>query len=89
MAFISFTKAADPAAPDDLRINATAVLCVEASRPEMIGRTMIHMRGQGPAVNAVADSVGTVISAILGVMSRPPTSASCVRTSRLRPIFGC
>lgn len=64
MAFISFTKAADLAAPDDLRINAMAVLYVEASRPAMLGRTMIHMLGQGSVVNAVAEQVGTVISAI-------------------------
>lgn len=64
MAFISFTKAAGSAAPDDLRINPIAVLYVEASRPDLIGRTMIHMLGQGTVVNAVAESVGTVISAI-------------------------
>ena len=64
MAFISFTKASDHAAHDELRINAMAVLYVEASRPDLTGRTMIHMLGQGSIVNAVAESVGTVISAI-------------------------
>ena len=64
MAFIAFTKAADPAAPDDLRINAIAVLYVEASRPDLIGQTMIHMLGQGSVVHAVAESVGKVLSAI-------------------------
>ena len=66
MAFISFTKASDHAAPDELRINAMAVLYVEASRPDLIGRTMIHMLGQGALVNAVMESIGTVITALSG-----------------------
>ena len=66
MAFISFTKSADLEAPDDLRINSTAVLYIEASRPELMGRTMIHMLGQGALVNAVMESSGTVITALSG-----------------------
>ena len=64
MAFISFTKSADLKAPDDLRVNSTAVLYVEASRPELMGRTMIHMLGQGALVNAVMESIATVITAL-------------------------
>ncbi len=64
MSFIAFNKAFDPAAPDDLRINTSAVLYVEASRPDLLGKTMIHMLGQSTVVNAVTESVGTVVSAI-------------------------
>lgn len=64
MPFISFNKATDPAAPDDLRINTTAVLYVEASRPDLLGETTIHMLGQGTTVNAVTQSTGTVVSEI-------------------------
>ena len=64
MPFIAFNKATDPAAPDDLRINTAGVLYVEASRPDLVGRTTIHMLGQGTTVNAVTESVGTVVSSI-------------------------
>lgn len=64
MPFIVFNKATDPTAPDDLRINTTAVLYVEASRPDLLGQTTIHMLGQGSAVNAVTESIGTVVSEI-------------------------
>ncbi len=64
MPFIAFNKATDPTAPDDLRINTTAVLYVEASRPDLLGQTTIHMLGQGSAVNAVTESIGTVVSEI-------------------------
>ena len=64
MPFIAFTKATDPNEVDDLRINTSAVLYVEASRPDLLGKTMIHMLGQSTVVNAVKESVGTVVSAI-------------------------
>lgn len=64
MPFISFNKATEPDAPDDLRINTAAVLYVEASRPDLVGHTLIHMLGQGSTVNAVTESIGTVVSAI-------------------------
>ena len=64
MTFIAFNKASDPASPDDLRINSNAVLYVEASRPDLVGHTMIHMLGQGSTVNAVTESIGTVVSSI-------------------------
>lgn len=69
MPFISFNKAIDPVAPDDLRINTAAVLYVEASRPGLIGQTTIHMLGQGTVVNAVTESTGTVVSAIGGLVA--------------------
>lgn len=64
MPFISFNKATDPVAPDDLRINTTAVLFVEASLPGLLGQTTIHLLGQGTAVNAVTQSIGVVLSEI-------------------------
>lgn len=64
MPFISFNKATDPAAPDDLRINTTAVLYVEASRPDLLGQTTIHMLGQGSTVHATTQSITTVVSGI-------------------------
>lgn len=64
MPFISFNKATDPAAPDDLRINTAAVLYVEASRPDLIGQTTIHLLGQGTAVHAVTESIGTVVTSL-------------------------
>lgn len=67
MPFLSFNKATDPAAPDDLRINTQAVLYVEASRPDLVGQTTIHMLGQGTTVNAVTETIGTVVTAIGGL----------------------
>ena len=64
MTFIAFNKASDPASPDDLRINSSAVLYVEASRPDQVGHTMIHLLGQGSTVNAVTASIGTVVSSL-------------------------
>ena len=64
MPFIAFNKASDPTASDDLHINTAAVLYVEASRPDLMGRTTIHMLGQATTVNAVTESIGTVVSAI-------------------------
>jgi hypothetical protein len=69
MPFISFNKAIDPVAPDDLRINTAAVLYVEASRPGLLGQTTIHMLGQGTMVNAVTESTATVVSAIGGLVA--------------------
>jgi len=64
MPFISFNRATDPAAPDDLRVNTAAVLYVEASRPDLMGQTTIHLLGQGSAVQAVTESIDTVVSEI-------------------------
>lgn len=64
MPFISFNKVTGPAAPDDLRINTSAVLYVEASRPDLVGQTTIHMLGQGTMVNAITESIGTVVSTL-------------------------
>ena len=69
MPFVAFNKATDPAAPDDLRINTSAVLYVEASRAGLIGQTTIHMLGQGTVVNAVTESIGTVVSNIGGMVA--------------------
>ncbi len=69
MPFIAFNKAFDPAEPDDLRINTAAVLYVEASRPDLLGQTTIHLLGQGINVNAVTESTGTVVSEIGGLVA--------------------
>jgi hypothetical protein len=69
MPFIAFSKAFDLADPDDLRINKSAVLYVEASRPDLIGQTTIHLLGQGINVNAVTESIGTVVSEIGGLVA--------------------
>ncbi|HYW56037.1 MAG TPA: hypothetical protein VE934_03705 [Polaromonas sp.] len=69
MPFISFNKATDPLAPDDLRINTSAVLYVEASRAGLVGQTTIHMLGQGTVVNAVTESIGTVVTSIGGMVA--------------------
>ena len=71
MTFIAFNKATDPTAPDDLRINPEAVLYVEASRADLLGHTTIHMLGQGTVVNAVTESVGTVVSSIGAALRSP------------------
>ena len=68
MPLLCLNKATDPAAPDDLRINPVAVLYVEASRPELIGQTTIHLLGQGTSVNAVTQSTATVVSTIGGLV---------------------
>ena len=64
MSFISFNKVTDPSSPDDLRINPAAVLYIEASRPDLVGKTTIHLLGQDSTVNAVTESLGTVVTAI-------------------------
>lgn len=64
MPFIALNKAVDPSAFDYLRINTAALLYVEASRPDLAGRTSIHLLGQDTVVNAVAEPVGAVVSAI-------------------------
>lgn len=64
MLFAAFNKVADPGSCDDLRVNKEAVLYVEASRPDLVGHTMIHMLGQGSTVNAVTESVGAVVSSL-------------------------
>jgi hypothetical protein len=69
MPFISFNKATDPLAPDDLHVNSRAVLFVEASRPGLLGQTTIHLLGQGTTVNAVTESIGTVATAIGGLLA--------------------
>ncbi len=66
--FVSFNKATDPAAPDDLRINRSAVLYVEASRAGLVGHTIIHMLGQGTVVNAVTESIAWVTTSIGGMV---------------------
>ena len=71
MTFLAFNKATDPTAPDDLRINPEAVLFVEASRADLLGQTTIHMLGQGTVVNAVTESVGTVVSSIAAALKSP------------------
>ena len=68
MAFVTFNKALDSGAPDDLRINTLAVLYVEASRPDLLGQTTIHMLGQGAVFHAVTEPVGLVISLIGGLV---------------------
>ena len=69
MLFISFNKATDPLAPDDLHVNTNAVLYVEASRPDLVGQTTIHLLGQGTTVNAVTESIGTVVTCIGGLVA--------------------
>ena len=64
MPLISFNKAVEPGAHDDLRINKAAVLYVEGSRPGLMGHTTIHLLGQGSVVNAVTESVVTVVDEI-------------------------
>ena len=61
MPFIALNKASDPTAPDDLRINSAAILYVEASRPELLGRTTVHVLGQGTAVIAVNEPIDVVV----------------------------
>ena len=69
MPFIAFNKAFDPESPDDLRINTAAILYVEASRLDLVGQTTIHLLGQGVTVNAVTESIGTVVSEIGGLIA--------------------
>lgn len=69
MPFIAFNKAFDPDAPEDLRINTTAVLYVEASRLDLVGQTTIHLLGQGVTVNAVTESISLVVSEIGGLVA--------------------
>ena len=90
MSFIAFNKAFDPAEPDDLRINASAVLYVEASRINMAGHTMIHLLGQGVTVNAVTESISMVVSEIGGLaaairhyLASPPSDGAS--TVYIRP----
>ena len=69
MPFIAFNKAFDPGTPDDLRINTAAILYVEVSRLDLMGQTTIHLLGQGVTVNAVTESIGTVVIEIGGLIA--------------------
>ena len=69
MNFIAFNKTTEPLAADDLRINPCAVLYVEASRPDLVGQTTIHLLGQSEVVNAVEEPVGTVVSRLGGLVA--------------------
>ena len=82
MMFIAFNKATDPTAPNDLRINPEAVLYVEASRADLLGQTTIHMLGQGTVVNAVTESVGTVVSSIAAALAFKDPSPGLVSALR-------
>ena len=61
MPFVALNKASDPTAPDDLRINSAAILYVEASRQELLGRTTVHVLGQGATVIAVNEPIDVVV----------------------------
>ena len=61
MTFIALNKASDPTAPDDLRINSAAILYVEASRQELLGRTAVYVLGQGATVIAVNEPIDVVV----------------------------
>lgn len=69
MPLIAFNKATEPFTTDDLRINSDAVLYVEASRPDLVGRTTIHLLGQSSVVNAVEETTGTVVMEIGGLVA--------------------
>lgn len=69
MPFLSLNKASDPGAPDDLRINSTSILYVEASRPDLVGRTTIHVMGQGALVIAVDESIDVVVRAVADALA--------------------
>ena len=87
--FIAFNKASTLDAADDLRVNPVAVLYVEASRPDLIGHTTIHLLGQGTAVNTVDETIGTVVASLAGLVATkrhylaapPPEGASTVYIS--------
>lgn len=86
MSFIAFNKTTEPLAADDLRVNPRAVLYVEASRPDLVGQTTIHLLGQSEVVNAVEETIGTVVSRLGGLVAarrhylapRPPEGPSTV-----------
>jgi hypothetical protein len=69
MAFISLNKSSDPTTQDHLRINRSAVLYVEASRPGLVGQTTIHLLGQDAVVSAVTDPVATVVGVLGGLVA--------------------
>ncbi|MBC7549168.1 MAG: hypothetical protein H7224_11105 [Polaromonas sp.] len=69
MNFIGFNKTTEPLALEDLRVNPRAVLFVEASRPDLVGQTTIHLIGQGEMVNAVEETIGTVVSRLGGLVA--------------------
>ena len=64
MPFVALNKASDPTAPDDLRINSAAILYVEASRQELLGRTTVHVLGQGATVIAVNEPIDVVVQEV-------------------------
>ena len=66
---VAFNKVSTNDAADDLRVNPAAVLYVEASRPDLIGHTTIHLLGQGTAVNAFDESIGTVVASLGGLVA--------------------
>ena len=69
MSFIAFNKTTEPLAADDLRVNPRAVLYVEASRPDLVGQTTIHLLGQSEVVNAVEETAGAVVGRLGGLVA--------------------
>lgn len=69
MTFVAFNQTATPDAANDLRVNRTAVLYVEASRADLVGHTTIHLLGQGTAVNAVEETVDRVVNSLGGLVA--------------------
>ena len=69
MSFIAFNKTTEPLVGNDLRINPRAVLYVEASRPDLVGQTTIHLLGQSDVVNAVEETIGAVVSRLGGLVA--------------------
>ena len=69
MSFIAFNKTTEPLATDDLLVNPRAVLYVEASRPDLVGQTTIHLLGQSEVVNAVEETAGAVVSRLGGLVA--------------------
>ena len=69
MSFIAFNKTTEPLAADDLRVNPRTVLYVEASRPDLVGQTTIHLLGQSEMVNAVEETVDTVVGRLGGLVA--------------------
>jgi hypothetical protein len=95
MNFVAFNKTTQPAASEDLRVNPRAVLYVEASRPDLVGHSSIHLLGQGETVNAVEESIGTVVDRLGGLVAAlrhylappPPEGPSTVYISPLNISF--
>jgi hypothetical protein len=71
MPIFHFNKATDPANAEDVWINTGAVRFAETARPGQLGKTSIHLIGQGEAGILVEEDIETVLGSMSKLVAAP------------------